>query len=1070
MKKFPIFLKSLKPKKLAALILAFAVAVPSTSMILSAKAAAGENLSDIAANPGMMATSSADTAHAKDAFQYSGSWQNTNEQPVGEGQSQWLALDFGKPTTFQSMQIWQYGKRLKQFSIQISDDGQNWITVYQGVETCTPPAEESWNTPEEFLTVSMPEAVTANHFRLMMEEVTGNDPKVIIGQVLLFNNALTTTATVHSADLADVSLNSALKTAASVNEDTASGAFQYSGSWQTTNEKPVGGGQSQWVSVDFGKKTKFNSIRVQQYGRRLKQFSIQGSDDGTQWHTIFQGTDTSAVPAAEKWGEYFTVAFDTVEYSQFRLNLEEVTGNDPKVIIGQISVFNSPSQTSSSVIKPLSSAIRELAHGLPAEAYTASSCTGADQDAPKAFDEYDWSPWMAKGGAQEQEAQWLMVNLGEKKTFSRMDFSQYRNRAAEFKLQVSDDAAAWTDVFHGQVDSAADAGDNAVYTVVFPETSGVYFRILFQKTATAEGATIQSQPAVFDVKIYDKTGGAATSTQITEVIEKPDTNKELAHRLENDAYKGSTAQKDQEAPYAFDADPYSVWQAESTAQVTASQWLMVDFKTPQTMSRMDFIQYGNRARQFKLQVSDNAEDWSDAFKGHVADAADNGKRTEYTIVFPQVTGRYFRILFLDMAGKTEDNTVPSMPAVFDMKIYEKADGATTSAPIAEGLLDPEDSFNPPAPLNPIVKPENIALNKGEGAYTSSSNMKDQLPQYAFDGNYNNNWQNSTPAFPSWLQVDFGTKTDVTGLWVSQWSNRIKYFQVLASDDGEDWRVAFHGRITNAEELTGVTELHIAFPKVTTRFLRFAITDAVYDTVNKSYFTVPIYELEVYNSPDWKNGSNVVDVETEKPTEQTLKELNTILKRVGALDETQYTAKSFAALKKLYDDGLTYADGTKGNDTEVRNLIAALLQAEKELIPLSSYNDLREIRKQILRLDGSKYHPDDWNNLMLLAEYADILLEQEDADTSVVAFYVKALDIALASLRPVEEENLDYTYEINPQKADEYDSFADNTGHDSQDGNLVDTGESSFACLIAALCLLSISAGFLACHVLKKHKS
>lgn len=1066
-------MKSLKPKKLAALLLAFAVAVPSTSILLSAKAAASENLSDIAANPGMTATGSADAEHAKDAFQYNGSWQNTNQQPVGEGQSQWLALDFGKPTTFQSMQIWQYGKRLKQFSIQISDDGQNWITVYQGVDTCQPPAEESWNKPEEFLTVSMPEAVTAKHFRLIMEEVTGNDPKVIIGQILLFNGALTTTATVQSADLADVSLNSERKASASVNADSASGAFQYSGSWQTTNEHPVGGGQSQWVSLNFGKKTKFNSIRVQQYGRRLKQFSIQGSDDGTHWNTVFQGTDTSEIPAAEKWGEYFTVAFDTVEYSQFRLNLEEVTGNDPKVIIGQISVFNSPGQTSSNVIKPLTSAIHELSHGLAPEAYTASSCTGAEQDAPKAFDEYDWSPWMAKGGAQEQEAQWLMVNFGEKKTFSRIDFAQYRNRAKQFKLQVSDDASAWIDVFHGQVDSAADAGDNALYTVVFPETSGMYFRILFEKTAVAEGATIQSQPAVFDVKIYDKTGGAATSAQIAEVTKEPDKNKELSHGLSKESYKASTAQKDQDAAYAFDEDAYSVWQAESTAQVTACQWLMVDFKSEKSLSRMDFIQYGNRAKQFKLQVSADAEEWTDAFKGHVADAADNGKRTEYTIVFPTVTGRYFRILFLDMAGKTEDTSVPSMPAVFDMKIYEKADGTTTSAAIAEGLLDSEDSFNPPAPLNPIVKPENIALNKGEGAYTSSSNMKDQLPAYAFDGNGGTNWQNSQAVFPSWLQVDFGTKTDVTGLWISQWSNRIKYFKVMASDDGEEWRVAFHGRVTNAEELTGATELSIAFPKVNTRFLRFAITDTVYDTPNKTYFTVPIYEMEVYNSADWKNGSNVVDVETEKPTEQTLKELNTILKRVGALDETQYTAKSFAVLRALYDDALTYADGNKGNDTEVRGLIASLLQAEKDLIPLSSYNDLREIRKEILRLDGSKYHPDDWNNLMLLAEYADILLEQEDADTSEVAFYVKALDIALASLRPAEEENLDYTYEINPQKADEYDAFADNSNHNgqngSQDGNLVNTGESSFACLMAALCLLSVSAGFIALQVLKKRK-
>ena len=122
----------------------------------------------------------------------------------------------------------------------------------------------------------------------------------------------------------------------------------------------------------------------------------------------------------------------------------------------------------------------------------------------------------------------------------------------------------------------------------------------------------------------------------------------------------------------------------------------------------------------------------------------------------------------------------------------------------------------------------LALNKGESAYTSSSNMDGQTPQNAFDGNPGTNWQNSGNSFPAWLQVDLGSKTDVNGLWVSQWSNRIKFFKIHVSDDGQNWSTAFYGRVTDAAELGKATELSIAFPTVQARFVRLTIIDGVYD--------------------------------------------------------------------------------------------------------------------------------------------------------------------------------------------------------------------------------------------------
>ena len=71
------------------------------------------------------------------------------------------------------------------------------------------------------------------------------------------------------------------------------------------------------------------------------------------------------------------------------------------------------------------------------------------------------------------------------------------------------------------------------------------------------------------------------------------------------------------------------------------------------------------------------------------------------------------------------------------------------------------------------------------------------------------------------------------------------------------------------------------------------------------------------------------------------------------------------------------------------------------------------------MNEADYHPDDWNALMQLVEYANVLVAQETADPADVGFYVKSIDILLASMRMADEEELDYTYEINPIREDDY---------------------------------------------------
>ena len=960
-------------------------------------------------------------------------WQaQSNRQPT---EPQWLMVDFGKTETVARVDFSQYNNRAKLFKFQVSADAQTWSDAFYGsVES----AADSGGVVS--YTVVFPEK-SGRYFRLWFEEtaVNGVQTQPAIFDMKVYDKAgdaetssviTDITAAIKElahgkpADSYTASSGQAGQEAPNAFDASADSVWQAQGGLQTT--------EPQWLMVDFGKTETVARVDFSQYNNRAKLFKFQVSADAQTWSDAFYGSVESA---ADSGGVVsYTVVFPEASGRYFRLWFEETaadsTGQQVQPAIFDMKVYDKPGDAETSpAITDITAAIKELAHGKPADSYTASSGQ-AGQEAPNAFDASADSVWQAQSGLQTTEPQWLMVDFGKTETVARVDFTQYNNRAKLFKFQVSADAQTWSDAFYGSVKSAADSGGVVSYTVVFPEKSGRYFRLWFEETA-ADSTGQQVQPAIFDMKVYNKPGDAETSPAITDA--NSSSIKELAHGKPADSYTASSANEaSQGAANAFDADADSVWQAGSQAQNISPQWLMVDFGQTETVARVDFSQYCNRIRQFKFQVSHDGKAWTSVYFGSIPSAVDNGGTISYTVVFPEASGRYFRTVFIETAGKTGAEDIQSMPAIFDMKIYNGADGAATSPAVEEGLIGPDKD-----PVDPTTKPANLALNKGESAYTSSSNMDGQTPQNAFDGNPGTNWQNSGNSFPAWLQVDLGSKTDVNGLWVSQWSNRIKFFKIHVSDDGQNWSTAFYGRVTDAAELGKATELSIAFPTVQARFVRLTIIDGVYDEPNKQLFTIPIYEVEVYHSEDWESSETVVDVETELPTAETLAKLKDVLKRVEALDEASYTGASYETLRQAIEKAKPYESGTLGNNTLVLELIAELENAEKALIPLSTYTALRERLKQVLQMNEADYHPDDWNSLMQLVEYANVLVAQETADPADVGFYVKSIDILLASMRMADEEELDYTYEINPIREDDY--IAETVVIDAGDGGSVNTG-------------------------------
>jgi hypothetical protein len=85
------------------------------------------------------------------------------------------------------------------------------------------------------------------------------------------------------------------------------------------------------------------------------------------------------------------------------------------------------------------------------------------------------------------DPQWIMVDLGEAKDINRVILKWHTNFAKAFKIQVSTDAAAWTDVFSTTKGSAYSVTDET-----FKTTTARYVRMYATQRGTQAGCSLFS--------------------------------------------------------------------------------------------------------------------------------------------------------------------------------------------------------------------------------------------------------------------------------------------------------------------------------------------------------------------------------------------------------------------------------------------------------------------------------------------------------------------------------------------------------------------------------------------------
>ncbi|MEU4214549.1 chitosanase [Actinoplanes sp. NPDC026623] len=111
----------------------------------------------------------------------------------------------------------------------------------------------------------------------------------------------------------------------------------------------------------------------------------------------------------------------------------------------------------------------------------ASSVTGAGHDAAKATDGFASTWWAATTAAGSQ---WLLVDLGHAQDVTRVKLHWDGGYAKAYRVQVSDDAASWRDLY------ATTDGDGGTDDLKMLDGTGRYLRVLGLQRGTPQGYTL----------------------------------------------------------------------------------------------------------------------------------------------------------------------------------------------------------------------------------------------------------------------------------------------------------------------------------------------------------------------------------------------------------------------------------------------------------------------------------------------------------------------------------------------------------------------------------------------------
>ena len=215
---------------------------------------------------------------------------------------------------------------------------------------------------------------------------------------------------------------------------------------------------------------------------------------------------------------------------------------------------------------------------------------------------------VTRWASEQTDNEWIYVDLGDTYALSSVVLNWETAYAKAYKLQVSNDAENWTDIY------ATSDGKGGTETISV-QGAGRYVRMLGVQRATTWGYSLYEFEVYKAVNAYGNTAVNRPATASSE--------KDAAHI----------------ADLAVDGNLTTAWQSADEA----SSDLVVDLGGEYTLSEIALTWGDNFATVYILQISGDKTNWSDLY------TADQGKGGAETLPVTG-TGRYLRLQMTQSSG------------------------------------------------------------------------------------------------------------------------------------------------------------------------------------------------------------------------------------------------------------------------------------------------------------------------------------------------------------------------------------------------------------------------------------
>jgi len=232
-----------------------------------------------------------------------------------------------------------------------------------------------------------------------------------------------------------------------------------------------------------------------------------------------------------------------------------------------------------------------------------SSNQSASLTAAKAVDNLPGTRWSSQ---QNSNTEWIYVDLNQAYNVSRVKLNWEYAYGKSYKIQTSNDASNWTDVY------ATTTGDGGVDDISFVPTTARYMRMYATERGTGYGYSI------YEFQVYGDSVGTGTTTNLA---------------LNKTATSSSNQDPTLTPNNALDGNATTRW----SSSFADPQWIMVDLGQAYTINRVILnweLAYG---KGYAIQVSNDGVNWSDVY------TTTNGDGGIDDLFFTAVNARYVRM-------------------------------------------------------------------------------------------------------------------------------------------------------------------------------------------------------------------------------------------------------------------------------------------------------------------------------------------------------------------------------------------------------------------------------------------